>query len=198
MRRQNFLFHSRIFLGILVFFLLIHCQSTLPPKEERSLPNTTITQCPYPISLGTVYGKGITNFDRTILLFQIKQLLFDLCEGHFHHLLPFVDKETGLFVDAKGYWTLDEVKADLSDPNGYFALYYFNSSKLNEKKGSSGNLTVREVFSQAGTVFVDLYVSSSEEVEMKFRFPKDPELERYLINPNFIKIQNTWYLHRMF
>ncbi|WP_244245564.1 hypothetical protein [Leptospira kemamanensis] len=170
----------------------------MPPKEERSLPNTTITQCPYPISLGTVYGKGITNFDRTILLFQIKQLLFDLCEGHFHHLLPFVDKETGLFVDAKGYWTLDEVKADLSDPNGYFALYYFNSSKLNEKKGSSGNLTVREVFSQAGTVFVDLYVSSSEEVEMKFRFPKDPELERYLINPNFIKIQNTWYLHRMF
>lgn len=59
-------------------------------------------------------------------------------------------------------------------------------------------MTVRDVFSFAKQVTVDIYVSSSEEVEVKFRFEENPKLERYLINPSFIKVEGHWYLLRMF
>ncbi|XDD47889.1 hypothetical protein AB3N60_07375 [Leptospira sp. WS39.C2] len=166
---------------------------------DKSLPTTkTIFQCPFPVQKGVIYGKGISHFDQTVIMFQIKQLLLDLCEGHFSHLLSFVDETTGLFVDAKGYWSKKEVQSDLLDPNGYFVLYYFDQGKLDLKKGSEGNLTIRDVFIQAGPVFVDFYIGSPEEVEIKFRFETNPKLERYLINPSFIKIKNNWFLHRMF
>lgn len=194
----------------LIFSLSFGCANSKHVESPVSIPSSkevhskditnqnSKTQCPFPVLLGATYGKGISNFDKTMILFVTKQLLLDLCEGHLQHLLSFVEKETGLFVDAKGYWTVQEVEEDLRDPDGYFALYYFNQTKLNQKKGSSGNLTIRDVFVQAETVVLDFYIGSSEEVEIKFRFPKDPKLERYLINPNFIKIKNTWYLHRMF
>lgn len=191
-----------------VVFLILICflnSCFLPNREKANGLNpsanevqTRKIQCPFPVTMGAIYGKGITNFDKTMVLFVTKQLLLDLCEGHFRHLLSYVEKETGLFVDAKGYWTIQEVEEDLNDPDGYFALYYINQTKLNQTKGSSGNLTIRDVFLEAGPVVLDFYIGSSEEVEIKFRFPKDPKLERYLINPNFIKIKNTWYLHRMF
>lgn len=178
----------------------------LSPKQNTSKVSDSQTKeirkanehCPFPVFMGTTYGNGISNFDKTLILFEIKQLLLDLCEGHFQNLLSYVHKETGLFVDAKGYWTTEEVRLDLSDPNGYFSLYYFDQTKLNQKKGSEGNLTIRDVFNQAGPVYADFYVGSPEEVEVKFRFPEKPKLERYLINPSFIKKQNNWYLHRMF
>lgn len=195
---------SLSFLTVVLIGLLVGCfhSNSIATKnvllETSFSPGTQEHECPYPVQLGTVYGTGISPFDKTILMFTIKQLLLDLCEGHFSHLLSFVHKETGLFVDAKGYWKTEEVKADLQDSNGYFALYYFDSEKLDLKKGTKGNLTIRDVFGMAGAVYVDIFVGSKEEVEVKFRFPKDPKLERYLINPNFIKIKNTWYLHRMF
>lgn len=183
--------------------LCFFCQNPKPKDPNDFSPKSYETKnvsfkCPFPIEMGTIYGNGISHFDKTLILFEIKQLLLDLCEGHFIHLVSFIDKETGLFVDAKGYWTLGEVKVDLKDPEGYFALYYFDKAKLDQKKGSIGNLTIREVFTQAGPVFIDFYIGSKEEVELKFRFPDQPKLERYLINPSFIKLQNSWYLHRMF
>ncbi|MCW7481594.1 hypothetical protein [Leptospira kanakyensis] len=154
--------------------------------------------CPIPFSVGKVYGTSISKFDQTVIVSELKILLSDLCLGEFTHLLILVHPTKGLYVDAKGYWTVEEVKADLKDPNGYFQVYYFHSEKLDSKKGSSGNLTVRDVFLAAKQVSVDFYIGSSEEVEVKFRFLENPKLERYLINPSFVKAEGKWYLLRMF
>ncbi|MBL0956173.1 MAG: hypothetical protein IBJ01_15545 [Leptospira sp.] len=187
-----------------VIFLIVIFFSTCVGKNITSViqnpqsRNIGKLSCPFPVKQGVVYGKGISQFDTTLVFYITKQLLLDLCEGHFSHLLDFVDMETGLFVDAKGYWSKEEVALDLKDPNGYFSLYYFDGKKLDLKKGNQGNLTIRDVFYQAGLVVIDVYIGSKEEVELKFRFDSNPKLERYLINPSFIKIGNNWYLHRMF
>ncbi|MCW7498403.1 hypothetical protein ND860_17840 [Leptospira levettii] len=199
--RPLFLKHIHcLYIQVLLILFLSSCVSknTNIATENPQSRNIVKSNCPFPIKQGVVYGKGISQFDSTFVMFITKQLLFDLCEGHFFHLLGFVDAETGLFVDAKGYWSKQEVALDLQDPNGYFSLYYFDQKKLDLKKGNQGNLTIRDVFVQAGPVVIDIYVGSKEEVELKFRFDSNPKLERYLINPSFIKIGNNWYLHRMF
>ncbi|TGL37862.1 hypothetical protein [Leptospira perdikensis] len=179
------------------------CQLTkekLQSAETLPLSDVSVreTACPIPLTKGVVYGTTLTKFDETCLLAELKVLLADLCAGSFSHLPNLVHPTKGLYVDAKGYWTYVEVKKDLADPNGYFQVYYFDSKKLDEKKGSVGNLTVREVFLSAKQVWVDFYAGSSEEVEVKFRFLENPKLERYLINPSFVKEDGKWYLLRMF
>lgn len=173
-------------------------QTKIQEKKTATSPGTNEIICPIPISQGKIYGTSISKFDQTVILSELKILLSDLCERKFYHLINLIHPTKGLYVDAKGYWTIDEVKNDLIDPNGYFQVYYFDSKKLDQKKGSPGNLTVRDVFIAAKQVIVDFYVSSSEEVELKFRFEENPKLERYLINPSFIKTEGNWYLLRMF
>lgn len=195
-------------LKLLLFFIIcfsfsFSCQliqKEVHPADGISLSEKNAKEigCPIPLSIGTVYGTALSKFDQTYLLSVIKVLLGDLCAGSFLHLPSLIHPEKGLYVDAKGYWTYREVEQDLSDPYGYFQVYYFDSKKLDKKKGSVGNLTVRDVFLSAKEVAVDLYVGSSEEIEAKFRFAENPKLERYLINPSFIKAEGKWYLLRMF
>ncbi|MBM9592869.1 hypothetical protein JWG41_20725 [Leptospira sp. 201903075] len=179
------------------------CQLTneKSPSGESNSPsdaNVKDVGCPIPLTKGVVYGTSLSKFDETYLLAELKVLLADLCARSFSHLPSLIHPEKGLYVDAKGYWTYAEVKKDLGDPNGYFQVYYFDSKKLDEKKGSVGNLTVRDVFLSAKQVWVDFYAGSSEEVEVRFRFAENPKLERYLINPSFMKTEGKWYLLRMF
>ncbi|MCW7489863.1 hypothetical protein [Leptospira meyeri] len=208
-------FH-KIRIYFFVFFLMVlhHCQikrsdselsdgKLASTNEVRDLNPSTNPEkkdllCPIPLMLGKVYGTSLSKFDKTFILSELKILLSDLCERKFKNLTSLIHPAKGLYVDAKGYWTTQEVKNDLIDPYGYFQVYYFDSEKLDKKKGSFGNLTVRDVFSLAKQVTVDIYVGSSEEVEVKFRFEENPKLERYLINPSFIKIEGRWYLLRMF
>lgn len=177
---------------------LIKEKSQSTKADNPSYANTKEMGCPISLSLGTVYGTALSKFDETFLLSELKVLLADLCAGSFSHLPSLIHPKKGLYVDAKGYWTYAEVEKDLADPNGYFQVYYFDSKKLDGKKGSVGNLTVRDVFLSAKQVWVDLYVGSSEEVEVRFRFAENQKLERYLINPSFIKWEGSWYLLRMF
>ncbi|EMY71896.1 hypothetical protein [Leptospira vanthielii] len=190
-------------LSFFIIFFSFSCQlieKEVPPADTVSLSKTNAKEigCPIPLSLGTVYGTTLSKFDQTYLLSVIKVLLGDLCASSFVHLPSLIHPEKGLYVDAKGYWTYVEVEKDLKNSNGYFQIYYFDSKKLDQKKGSLGNLTVRDVFLTAKQVWVDFYVGSSEEVEVKFRFAENPKLERYLINPSFVKWEGKWYLLRMF
>lgn len=207
-------FKLRICFFVLFLPVFYHCQIQTSgsakeinklsmQSESRDLfssPNSETKElnCFIPIRMGKVYGTGLSKFDQTFILTELKILLSDLCEKKFSHLISLIHPTQGLYVDAKGYWTIEEVKNDLKDPNGYFQVYYFDQEKLDQKKGSAGNLTVREVFISAKQVFVDFYVSSSEEVEVKFRFEENPKLERYLINPSFMKSEGNWFLLRMF
>lgn len=194
-----FCFYIICFLSVFSFA----CQLTneKSPSGESNSPsdvNVRDIGCPIPLAKGVVYGTSLSKFDETYLLAELKVLLADLCARSFSHLPSLIHPEKGLYVDAKGYWTYAEVKKDLGDPNGYFQVYYFDSKKLDEKKGSVGNLTVRDVFLSAKQVWVDFYAGSSEEVEVRFRFAENPKLERYLINPSFMKTEGKWYLLRMF
>ncbi|MCW7492394.1 hypothetical protein ND861_06980 [Leptospira sp. 2 VSF19] len=206
--------NKRICYLVLFIVVFYHCQiqtTGSEPKENklsqkletRDLSSSPISEtkeltCPIPLTMGKVYGTGLSKFDQTQILSELKVLLGDLCEKKFDHLVSLIHPNLGLYVDAKGYWTIEDVKKDLKDPNGYFQVYYFDSEKLDQKKGSSGNLTVRAVFAFTKQVFVDIYVASIEEVEIKFRFEENPKLERYLINPSFMKSEGNWYLLRMF
>lgn len=135
-----------------VFFLVVlhHCQiersdselsdgKLLSTNETRDLNSSTNPEkkallCPIPMVLGKVYGSSFSKFDQTFILSELKILLSDLCERKFQNLTSLIHPAKGLYVDAKGYWTIEEVKNDLIDPDGYFQVYYFDSEKLDKKR----------------------------------------------------------------
>ncbi|TGN19329.1 hypothetical protein [Leptospira idonii] len=154
--------------------------------------------CPFSVEIGTIYGKQGKPEDAKLILSLIEILLSDICAGNLNHLPEWVHPETGLFVDAKGHWTKDEVLKDLADPKGYFATNFWRGDLLDEKKKTTGNLTIQKAFQSAKLIYVDYFFDSSLESEVQFRFLENPKNARYLINPIFQKIDGKWMLLRMF
>lgn len=180
--------------------LLSSCDSILKRELEEDMPDTRTlfleSECPFDSSLGVVYGNDLGKKELESVEKILKIVLGDICLGSFPNLLSLVDGETGLYVDAKGHFTKEEVKTDLENKEGYFAVYYFNPEALARKKGNTTNLTVRQILVSAKKIEYDLYISSKEEVEVRFRFLENEKNARLLINPGFIKKGGRWYLLR--
>ncbi|MDF3818696.1 hypothetical protein P3G55_02220 [Leptospira sp. 96542] len=180
---------------ILLIPVLLFCCKVSPSilKKER-----VGHVCPLASERGTVYGSYLTQVDLQKIEKIIVDLLSDICNSEWKHLALYTNESMGLFVDAKGHWSKNEVLNDIKNPDGYFQIYYFDSEKLDKKKGTLGNLTVQDAFFSTEMIGFDIYALSTKEAEVRFVFKTNEKNARYLINPSFVKIDNEWYLLRMF
>ncbi|BDA78527.1 hypothetical protein LPTSP3_g14570 [Leptospira kobayashii] len=162
----------------------------IPPKEN---PN-----CPIPLQIGKLYGRYADKEEAKRIYIEIEKLLRSICLGHLNDLPDMIFPKMGLFVDAKAHWTREEVVSDLKNKDGYFNVYFFDSDRLDEKKGSRGNLTIQQALVSSGGISIDFHFDSALESELQFRFSENPKNVRYLINPIFGKFEGKWMLLRMF
>ncbi len=192
--------HSLTVIFTLLFFASCSTQSnafTSSRSETKSLPTLLQTECPIPLEQGKIYGNHGKKEDIDQVLKKLKLLIDDICTGNLNHLPELVFGELGLFIDAKGHWTKEEVLKDLKNPEGYFQTYFFNQSLLDKKKGNQGNLTIQMALRSSNGLVIDYFFDSSKETEVQIKFKENPINMRYLINPVFAKIEGEWMLLRM-
>ena len=164
------------------------------PKDEK----INLASCPISIELGKVYGNYGKKVDTDAILGQLRLLLDDICFGNLDHLPAMVFGELGLFIDAKGHWTKEEVLHDIASKEGYFSTYFFNQDLLDKKKASKGNLTIQTALRSSHGIVVDFFFDSASESELQLKFKQNQANARYLINPVFARIEGKWMLLRMF
>lgn len=154
--------------------------------------------CPYKTSLGKVYGKEIGFAQISSVKILLDDILNHICEGKLDNIGMWISESEGLWVEGKGHWTIQEVLADVKNPDGYFQVYFFDQQALNQKKGNSSNFTVQNLFFQAKEIQYEIYANSESELEIHFVFLENPKLARELLNPIFRYKNNRWFLVQMF
>ncbi len=188
-------------LSLLLLFLLslfFSCNTFVSPGVKSQEPSPIVlADCPIPVETGKIYGNYGKKADTEQILGDIKKIINGICEGNLNFLPDMVFGELGLFIEVKGHWTKEEVTRDLSLPDGYFATYFFNQSLLDQKKGSSGNLTVQTVIRSSHGIIIDYFFDSAKETEIQLKFKENAKNSRYLVNPVFAKIEGRWMLLRM-
>ncbi len=170
---------------------------TVSNKDLPINEKITLATCPISLELGKVYGNYGKKVDTDAILSQLRLLLDDICLGNLDHLPAMVFGELGLFIDAKGHWTKEEVVRDIASKAGYFSTYFFNQDLLDQKKASKGNLTIQTALRSSNGILVDFFFDSSSESELQLKFKENQANARYLINPVFAKIDGKWMLLRM-
>jgi len=183
--------------SILIFiFFITTCKSTTQEIEHKE-KSYSLANCPIPLSQGKIYGNYGKPQDTKTIFKLLEILLNDICEGNLNHVSQMVHNDLGLFIDAKGHWTKEEMLKEITDPNGYFAIYFFDQKALDQKKGGEGYLTIQNALKSSNGLVIDMYFDSSQETEVKIQFNENPKNARYLINPVFKKIDKDWILMRM-
>ncbi|WP_411822376.1 hypothetical protein [Leptospira sp. 'Mane'] len=188
------------FFVLMIGFSFAHCTLAKEVKKNKA-PNVSskeVSQCPIPMQIGKLYGRYANKEEAKRIYIEIETLFQSICLGNLDSLPNLIYPEMGLFVDAKAHWSKEEVLTDLKNKDGYFNVYFFDSVKLDEKKGTKGNLTIQQALVSSNGIFVDFHFDSSSESELQFRFYENPKNVRYLINPIFGKFEGRWLLLRMF
>jgi hypothetical protein len=191
----------KILLIVLISILNLTCQSKAEvqiKKENEEQESVRLAPCPITVEHGKIYGNHGTKVDMDMILVQLQMLVTDICAGNLNHLSAMIFDELGLFIDAKGHWTKEEVMRDITLSDGYFATYFFDQKLLDKKKGTSGNLTLQMAIRSSHGLIADYFFDSARETEIQLRFKENPKNVRYLINPVFAKIEGRWMLLRMF
>ncbi|TGN13373.1 hypothetical protein [Leptospira ilyithenensis] len=186
---------------LMIGFSFVRCTSAKEvekTQKNRVISSEEYSNCPIPLQIGKLYGRYADKEEAKRIYIEIAKLLHSICLGNLNDLPDMIYPQMGLFVDAKAHWTREEVISDLKNKDGYFNVYFFDSDRLDEKKGSKGNLTIQQALVSSGGIFVDFHFDSALESELQFRFSENPKNVRYLINPIFGKFEGKWMLLRMF
>ncbi|PJZ48913.1 hypothetical protein [Leptospira saintgironsiae] len=190
---------SVLFRGLLLLILLqVSCIST---RGESPLFAKRSPEIPPTITQGKVFLAGHTgehSKDTEEILKLLQRLVSGTISKDLNFLPEVVSPKDGIYLDVKGNWTREQLIQELSTPDNYFRIYFFDRELLEKQKNSKEVRTVRDLFLSSGGIEVDFYYESKSACELKLKFKENQKLERELINPYFIKQDGKWYLFRLF
>lgn len=105
-----------------------------------------------------------------------------------------VDPEKGVHVDLKAHRSVDELKQDLADPQGYFEKFYLNSKLLRESTGDDSQVSLHELLNKNSRVFTEYYLEpGGKQIEVRFRLGSTPNESYRVNNAVLIKRDGEWY-----
>ncbi|MCE9596491.1 MAG: hypothetical protein K8S54_00855 [Spirochaetia bacterium] len=133
------------------------------------------------------------------LLHVLRELLLMVEHRDWSKLPDYVSKKKGIYVDLKGYRSFQQLAEDVKDRNGYLYLFYHDTAALRAGTGDKGQIAVRDLVLNAGTIRVDFFMEEgSTECEMKLSLEETPK-ESYRMNqPVFILEDGQWKVYRLF
>lgn len=189
---------SVLFRGLLLLILL---QISCATGGEFALSAKRSPEIPPNIVKGKVFLAGHTgehSKDTEEILKLVKRLVSGTIARDLDFLPEIVSGKEGIFLDIKGNRTREQLIQELSTPDNYFRIYFFDRELLEKQKNSKEVRTVRDLLLSSGEIEVDFYYESKSACELKLKFKENQKLERELINPYFIKQDGKWYLFRLF
>lgn len=148
------------------------------------------------IEIQKVYGKS-TPEDKQEIQRLFKIMVEAILEEDMQRLLPYIDKNDGVWVDLKAGWTKKDYIKDLQNPDGYISTYFLSTESLRKKKENPSALSVKDVLKTSGGFLLEYYFESPEECELHIYFQGSREHETDVNNPVFRKNKGKWYIYRL-
>ncbi|MBL8021555.1 MAG: hypothetical protein JNM27_17930 [Leptospirales bacterium] len=149
-----------------------------------------------------IYSEGGTRPSQATtdeLLRLLRELLLMVDQKDWSRLTQYVSKRKGIYVDLKGYRTFQQVSADVLDRNGYLYLFYHDTQALRKETGDKGQIAVRDLILNGGTIRVDFFMEEgATECELKLNLVDDPKNSYRLNQPVFILEDGKWKVYRLF
>jgi hypothetical protein len=113
-------------------------------------------------------------------------------------LLNLVSPKEGIYVEENSFKTFAEFEKELKESNSYIDIFFFDTEKLIQHTKNPDSKTVRDLLILSKGLNYELYVDSSREVTIKFKFFKNRVWERELNQAILKKDKLKWYLYKLF
>lgn len=151
------------------------------------------------VSVGQIFKNGNDISDNEIekILKLTKKIIRCTISEDTSCLLKSISKKKGVYIDLKAFWTYEEMENEISKEDSYFKLFFFDSKKLKSYSNNQDSRAVKEILLSSNGIILDIFFDSDSNVELNLKF-KNPEFEKDLNNPYFIKEKSKWYLYRFF
>ncbi|MFN3603682.1 MAG: hypothetical protein ACK4UJ_03100 [Leptonema sp. (in: bacteria)] len=139
-----------------------------------------------------------SNQDIENIFFILKSLFKLIQKKDLTPIMDFIAQEKGIYIDLKAHKTKEEVMKDLENKNSYLNLIYLDSKKLKEHTKDESQISLYELIDIYSTIKADFFIITPEDCEVKLTILENPSESYRFNNPYFIKINNHWYIYRLF
>ncbi len=150
---------------------------------------------------GDVYNPNFqeyTNQDIDEIFLILKSMFRMIQKKDLHNLERLIHPEKGIYIDLKAHKTKKEFLIELENQSGYLSMIYLNTKLLREHTKDNHQISLYDLIDSYSAIKADFFIITPEDCEVKFTILENPSESYRFNNPYFIKINNQWYLYRLF
>lgn len=130
---------------------------------------------------------------------EVRQVLDSLILGILENdktvFLDCVEKESGVFLDVKGFWTFEEWKLELEKEPNYLSTHFWRKKSFWD---FSSKKTLEEVLKNSNGVFWEIYWDDLAHAEAHIKLLGNEKEESYFTNAELFKKSGKWWVKRLF
>lgn len=150
---------------------------------------------------GDVYNPNFQDYTIQDIesIYSILKSIFNLIQNK--NLKPienYIHPEKGIYIDLKAHKTKEEFIKEVENPNSFLNLIYLNTDELKKYTKDETQISLYDLIKTSNKIKADFYIITNEDCEVKFTILEKPSESYRFNNPYFIRINNIWYLYRLF
>ncbi len=175
----------RNYLLILLVMINFFCKK---PFEEK-------------IQKGDIYNPNFTYYSNQDIeeIFNLLKIMFRSVEKKDLSLITnYIDQEKGIYTDLKAWKSKQDFLVEIKDPESYLNSVYLNSENLKKITNDSTQISLYDLIKKSQKIKADFYFTTDSDCEVKLIIMEKPEESYRFNNPYFIKINNRWFIYRLF
>ncbi len=151
--------------------------------------------------LGEIYNPNMIQYSEKDVLqvFEILKDMFYAVEKKDLNLIShYIAPDKGVFIDLKAHKTKEEFLKEVHNSESYLNAVYLNTEKLVQKTNDPHQISLYQLIRNANSIKADFYILTPSEIEVKLILIDSPKESYRFNNPYFIKIDQKWYIYRLF
>ncbi|MDH5721376.1 MAG: hypothetical protein OEZ13_12285 [Spirochaetia bacterium] len=141
--------------------------------------------------------KNSANISSEEIRSRLEALIKAIIQKDIKTVISQVHKEVGAYADIKAHMIYQNIAKEIDNSKGILHIIFWKTDKLREKYPDIEISSYQEIFSSSHEIALDLFFFSKEECEIYLDFENRPP-SGILGNPIYHRIDNRWYLKRIF
>lgn len=165
----------------------IECKKSTPFEEK--------------IIKGDVYNPNFQDYTIQDIdsIYLILRLIFRSIQNKdLRQVENYIHPEKGVYIDLKAHKTKKEFIKEIENPNSFLNLIYLKTDELKKYTKDETQISLYDLIKTSNKIQADFYIITNEDCEVKFTILEKPSESYRFNNPYFIKINEVWYLYRLF
>lgn len=151
--------------------------------------------------LGEIYNPNFTEYqskDIEEIYLILQNMFYAIEKKNLMLFTDFISEEKGIYVDLKAWKSKEDFIKEIQNENSYINNIYLYTDHLIKATNDLSQISLYDLIKKSKNIKADFYILTPSDCEVKLIILDNPKESYRFNNPYFIKLNQKWYVYRLF